>query len=139
MADQRTTTQFTATDLLRQQHLEVQQLFTELETSRPDQRREVFDKLRALLAVHETAEEMIVYPELRSLGDTGQKLADDRLAEESRAKRDLADLEKLGVDAPDFDGEFAIFRSAVLTHAAAEEREVFPMLEANVEGPKLRD
>ena len=133
------TTHPTATDLLRQQHRQVQQMFTELATARGDRRGEVFDQLRAQLAVHETAEELIVYPELRSLGDTADAQADARLDEEREAKAQLAELEKLGVGAPEFDAKFETFRAAVLAHAEAEERHVFPLLEANVEGAKLRE
>src|SRR3954470_22957225 len=102
MADQRTS-KTTATDLLRQQYLQVQQMFSELAAGRGDQRAQVFDRLRAQLAVHETAEEMIIYPELRALGPNGEEHAEARLEEEGRAKSELADLEKLGVDAPEFD------------------------------------
>jgi hemerythrin superfamily protein len=139
MANQQTTTQSTATELLRQQHESVKKMFREFDQATGEQRQEIFDCLRGMLAMHETAEEMIVYPELRHIGDSGERIAEARIAEESDAKKVLADLEKRGVDGEGFDTEFASFRTAVLQHAEAEETEVFPTLEANLDVQKLRE
>jgi hemerythrin superfamily protein len=139
MADQETTTQSTATELLRQQHEQVKKMFGEFDQATGEQRQEIFDCVRATLAMHETAEEMIVYPEVRRIGDSGERIVKARLAEESDAKKMLADLEKKGVDAAGFEKDFASFRTAVLQHAEAEETEVFPLLDANIDAHKLRE
>jgi hemerythrin superfamily protein len=128
----------TATELLRQQHDEVRRMFSQLVPSTGSARAELFDCLRATLAVHETAEEIVVYPEVRALGDEGQRIADARLEEESAAKQMLADLEKIGPEGgAAFDELLEKFRTAVVAHASAEETEVFPLLESTVEGNKL--
>ncbi|MEY2448318.1 MAG: hypothetical protein QOH79_1794 [Acidimicrobiaceae bacterium] len=139
MATHETATQSTATELLRQQHEQVKRMFGEFDQSTGEQRQEVFDCIRATLAMHETAEEIIVYPETRHLGDAAERVVKARLQEESEAKKVLADLEKRGVDGDGFDKEFAAFRTAVLQHAEAEETEVFTLLEANVDAQKLRE
>jgi hemerythrin superfamily protein len=139
MATHETATQSTATELLRQQHEQVKRMFGEFDQSTGEQRQEVFDCIRATLAMHETAEEIIVYPEARHLGDAAERIVKARLQEESEAKKVLADLEKRGVDGDGFDKEFAAFRTAVLQHAEAEETEVFTLLEANVDAQKLRE
>lgn len=134
-----TSTPSTATELLRQQHEGVKQMFGEFDQSVGEQRQEVFDCLRATLAMHETAEEMIAYPEARHLDDAAEPIVKARLEEESEAKKVLSDLEKLGVDGEGFDTKFAAFRTAVLRHAEAEETEVFPLLDANIDVQKLRE
>ena len=139
MADE-TTTKPTVTELLRQQHDEVKQMFSKFVPSKGPARTELFDCLRATLAVHETAEEIVVYPEVRAVGDEGRRIADARLEEESEAKQMLADLEKIGPDGgSEFGTLFENFRTAVLAHAQAEETEVFPLLEANVDAATLQD
>jgi hemerythrin superfamily protein len=131
------TSKTTATDLLRQQHDNVKLMFSQFVPSKGADRQELFDCIRAALAVHETAEEMVVYPALRGIDDHGKQLAEARIAEEDKAKEVLAKLEKLGVDADTFDTMFDRFRKSVLQHAEAEESEVFPFLESHCDHDKL--
>ena len=105
-----------------------------METARGRDRDDLFDCIRKTLAVHETAEEMIVYPEVRTIDSD---VVEARLAEESEAKKVLAELEKLTPSDSKFDSMFSEFRAAVLRHATAEENEVFPLLEQNVPGARL--
>ena len=113
-------------DLLKAQHDQVKSLFATLRTAKEQAVETGFDNLRAMLAVHETAEEEVVYPALRSLGF--DDIVEARLTEEDEAKKTLADLEKMGPTAPQFAGELASFEKAVLAHAEAEETHVFPRL-----------
>ena len=115
-------------ELLGEQHQEVRRLFSQLEQAAGDARTEVFEQLVRLLAVHETAEEEVVYPAVRRMVDGGDGLADARTAEEGEAKDALAEMEKLGVDHRDFDSRLASLKQLVLTHAENEEQEVFPRL-----------
>src|SRR3954451_1841874 len=85
----------TATDLLREQHERVKSMFGQIIDAQGDQRDELFACLRATLAVHETAEEMVVHPAVRRTGEEGARVVDARLAEEAKAKQALAELEKL--------------------------------------------
>jgi hemerythrin superfamily protein len=113
-------------DILTFQHEQVKTSFDTLRDLRGDAAEAPFDDLRRLLAIHETAEEEIVYPALRSQG--ADDVVEARLAEEDEAKKALARLEKMGTSAPQFAGELASFEKAVLAHATAEETEIFPRL-----------
>jgi hemerythrin superfamily protein len=113
-------------ELLTTQHEQVKSLFASLRNATGEAANGPFDELRKMLAVHETAEEEVVYPALRSQG--ADDIVQARLAEESEAKQALADLEKMGPSSPKFAGELASFEKAVLAHAEAEEHEVFPRL-----------
>ncbi|MDP1820477.1 MAG: hemerythrin domain-containing protein [Acidimicrobiales bacterium] len=128
----------TVTDLLRVQHTEVRSLFAQIEQSAADQRAELFDCLRRLLAVHETAEEIVVHPAGRRLGDAADQVVDARLREEGAAKQLLADLERLGPDEEGFGSKFVELRQAVEVHAEAEEQELFPLLEGELGMGDLR-
>jgi len=137
MATQRPTTQVTAPELLRAQHESVKKMFSEFENARGRDREELFDCLRKTLAVHETAEEMVVYPEVRAMNKAAERAVEARLKEESEAKATLAELEKIGPSGDKFDTLFESFRQSVLQHASAEEAQIFPYLEENVPGGKL--
>ena len=120
------------TAFLHAQHEEVKQLFEQLAAPGAASKSEAFQCLVRLLAVHETAEEEIVYPAVRAKADNTATVVDARLKEEAEAKQKLSELEKLGVDAPGFDQKLAIFRDAVLRHAEAEESTIFPTVRAGM-------
>ena len=125
MAD---TTNQDAVTFLTDQHQQVRRLFEAVAGSSASDRRDAFEPLVRMLAVHETAEELVIYPAIRNAGDEGNRIADARLHEEDQAKT-LADLEKLDPSSSDFESLFTDFRAAVEAHAENEEREVFPLLE----------
>ncbi|MEQ1702377.1 MAG: hemerythrin domain-containing protein, partial [Ilumatobacteraceae bacterium] len=122
-------TTMTATALLRNRHREVTAMFEQLLHSAGPERRELFDCLRAMLAVHETAEEVVVHPKVRGFDEAGMRAVEARLEEEQEAKRVLSELEAMDCDDPAFLPRVAVFREAVVTHAEAEEREIFPRIE----------
>ena len=114
--------------LLLSQHREAEQLFAEVEQAAGEARREPFERLVRLLAVHETAEEEVVYPAIRSAVEGGDELAEARLADESEAKEALSDLESTDVDGAGFDEKLQTVKQLVLAHAGNEERTIFPRL-----------
>src|SRR5688572_21173625 len=113
--------------IIAAQHREIRELFREV-TNTGDRPSESFDQLVRLLAVHETAEEMVVYPALHRLGADGRRVADARKAEEDAAKKALAELEGLDRDSLQFVQMVNAFSVDVDEHAANEEAEVLPLL-----------
>ncbi len=118
--------------LLTKQHAHIRALFDAVDKATGEERQERFEELRRFLAVHETAEEMVVHPRAR-LGAGGNEVVDARLAEEHSAKEVLSRLDRTEVSDPDFIPALAELRSAVLAHAESEEREEFPLLEAETD------
>ena len=125
-------------DLLLTQHARIEELFTLVAGTTGQDRRDAFEDLVRLLAVHETAEEEVVHPLSRGLADGGDALVDDRLDEERKAKQTLVELVDSGPDADGFEMAFLLLRDAVLTHARYEERYEFPQLRAKVPAERLR-
>src|SRR4051812_7517923 len=70
-------------------------------TTTAQTRQQAFDRLRELLARHETAEEMVVRPLTRGLDD-GERVASARMDEENASKETLAELEKLDIASEEF-------------------------------------
>lgn len=123
----------TVTEFLRSQHTEVRSMFAEMDTAKGEARTQLFDCLRALLAVHETGEEEVVHPAARKTGAEGEAVVKARLAEEDEAKKVLSELEKIGPDGDGFQQKFSEFHKAVEEHASAEENELFPILENSLD------
>lgn len=125
------------TDFLVRQHGEIRGLFGRVTAATGEERADLFYRLRRLLAVHETAEEMVVHPRARWDLSGGDPVVNPRLKEETLAKDMLVELEKMPVDSAEFEAAFAKFRETVLAHAEAEEREEFPRMRSEIEASHL--
>jgi hemerythrin superfamily protein len=124
---------------LKAQHNLIEDMFDEvLHASDPQAREKPFIALRQLLAVHETAEEMVVHPRVRREAGDGDAVVDARLKEEHEAKELLSGIEKLDVTSQQFIDEVTKLRDAVLDHAHHEESEEFPVLQEQVDTDELK-
>jgi hemerythrin superfamily protein len=117
--------------VLLEQHARVRELFKDVQSATGEHRQHAFDELRALLAVHETAEEMVLRPVTTDVG--GGSVAEARNKEEAEANEVLKDLEKLDVSSAEFGTKLAAFEKAVDQHAEKEESEEFPQILAQVD------
>jgi hemerythrin superfamily protein len=124
---------------LKAQHNLIEDMFDEvLHASDPQAREKPFIELRQLLAVHETAEEMVVHPRVRREADAGDAIVNARLTEEHEAKELLSQIEKLDITSQQFIDELTKLRDAVLEHAEHEENEEFPILQREVDANDLK-
>lgn len=123
---------------LRRQHNLIKDMFDEvLYASEPKARERAFVDLRQLLAVHETAEELIVHPRARQEISDGEAIVDARLREENEAKQQLSQIEKMDVDSQEFIEALTKFRAAVVDHAEREEHDEFDKLGKKLSGDDL--
>jgi hypothetical protein len=119
---------------LTDQHNLIKDMFEEvLGASDPKARETAFIELRKLLAVHETAEEMVVHPRARGEIDGGDAIVDARLKEEHEAKEQLSQLEKMDIGSTEFIDELRKFRDNVIEHADHEEAEEFSKLQRELD------
>jgi hemerythrin superfamily protein len=124
---------------LKAQHDLIEDMFDEvLHASDPQAREKPFVALRQLLAVHETAEEMVVHPRVRREVNNGDAIVDARLEEEHDAKELLSSIESLEVTSQEFIDQLAKLREAVLDHADHEETEEFPKLQRELDSDDLK-
>jgi hemerythrin superfamily protein len=126
-----------AIEFLLEQHRQVEKLIEQIKTASADARGDLFDQLREMLAVHETAEELVLRPVTKSAGDEGKRIANERIAEENEAKQVLADLEKLDPTSEAFLTEFGSFAADVLEHATNEEQQEFPLVRRENDADRL--
>lgn len=111
-------------DRLVAQHMQVRDLMHVVMTSTGEAKRDAFETVVRMLSVHETVEEEVLHPVARRIaGEHG--VVEDRLDEENAAKQVLGELDGMDVDDPRFDPLFALLRTAVITHALAEQRYEF--------------
>ena len=113
---------------IREQHAQARQLIGAIGAAAPEARAIPFGELAAMLHAHETAEQSVVYPTIRELGDEGERVAQQRITEEEHASQVLAELEASDPSTPEFEESFAAFSGDVDMHAKNEEAEVLPLL-----------
>ena len=114
---------------IQEQHAKARQLIGTIKAAAPDSRAKPFGELASMLHAHETAEQSVVYPAIRELGDEGERVAQQRITEEEKASQVLADLKATDPSTPEFEAMFTAFSGDVETHARNEEAEVLPLLE----------
>jgi hemerythrin superfamily protein len=125
-----TTTTKDIVDLLLEDHAEAKALLDEINSSAPEKREELFWDLVPALVRHEVAEEMVVYPTIRSDAPDGEHEVEPRLKEQAEAEELLADMEQLDRASTEFAQKLKKLRDGVLEHAEAEEQNIFPLLRA---------
>jgi hemerythrin superfamily protein len=117
-------------DLLSQDHQEAKQLLNQITSAAPDARNDLFWELMPALVRHEVAEEIVVYPTIRSEAPDGDAEVEPRLKEQQQAEEMLSSMEKLDPASEEFGQKLSQLRHDVLEHAQAEEQNIFPLLRA---------
>jgi hemerythrin superfamily protein len=125
-------------DVLFEQHIQIKSLFSQVAAAQGVRKRELFEDLVRLLAVHESGEEEVVHPAARRAIEGGDEVVDGRLHEEHEAKQALSELYDLGVDHPEFDAKLTTLAQAVIEHATHEENDEFPYLRQHLPADQLR-
>jgi hemerythrin superfamily protein len=120
--------------LLLEQHARIRDLFADVSTATGGHKQQAFDELRALLAVHETAEEMVLRPISKDVA--GEDVVRARNEEEQDATEVLKRLEQLEISSAEFDTMLAQLQAAVAQHAENEEQEEFPHVLAECDAEK---
>jgi hypothetical protein len=122
--------------ILLNQHARIRELFAEVHRTVAEEKQTRFDELRALLAVHETAEEMILRPVAKK--EAGEKEATARNQEEAEANKALAELEKMDLAGKQFEAKLTELEKSVREHADHEERDEFPAVRNSCSSEQLQ-
>ena len=126
-------------NFLKDQHNLIKDMFDEvLSASSDDARNTAFIDLRQLLAVHETAEELVFHPRARRELPDGDQIVDARLGEEHVAKEQLQQLEKLDIGSTEFLERLKEFQQLVIEHADREETEEFSRFQRTLDAEELK-
>jgi hypothetical protein len=125
-------------DTLLAHHAQIKLLFAHTEAAIGEHKEQLFQELVALLAIHESVEELLVHPLAEQRLPDGETVVPARLAEEQDAKQALARLYDLGVTDPQFHAELLALRDAVAAHAEAEELLEFGRLRDVVDADQLQ-
>lgn len=112
--------------LLSEQHVRIRRLFMDVKAATGRHRQHAFDELRALLAVHETVEDLVIRPITAKVA--GKSVAAELTREEEDILLRLTCLESLNCAGRVFHTFFPAFEAAVVHHTMREEREELPAI-----------
>jgi hemerythrin superfamily protein len=124
---------------LKGQHEQIKGLFENVVAARGAEREKIFFQLKSLLSAHEAAEEKVVHPAAKQTLPGGPAEVAARVGEETEAKKAVAALSQLDVSSDEFETKIRKLQSAVLAHAASEEKEEFDKLADELDEKELKD
>lgn len=121
-----------ALELLKNDHDEVKQLFEDYEELAADDgpdadRQAIAQRICAMLTVHATMEEEILYPAARDALDD-ESLVDEATVEHASAKALIAEIESMKPSEPLYDAKVKVLGEYVRHHIDEEEEELLPQL-----------
>lgn len=117
-------------DLLSRDHEAAKRLLEEVTNAPAAARGSLFWELVPELVRHEVAEEVVVYPAIRSEAPDGETEVAPRLKEQRAAEELLSSMEKIDPASAEFEKKMTVLHDDVLAHAQAEEEHIFPLLRA---------
>ncbi len=129
--------------LLRADHTKVQDLFSQFEKTRSDDRkRSLAEQICMELTVHTTIEEEIFYPAVREALDE-EDLLDEATVEHASAKELIAQIQGGSPKDDMWDAKVTVLGEYVKHHVKEEQNEMFPKvrkskLDLRVLGDQLR-
>jgi hypothetical protein len=119
------------------QHEHVRTLLDAVQQQTGRSRAAAFHALRLALALHETAEQQGIHPQVLHKLGLYERAASDRVAEEQTAGQTLRALEFVDVDSDQFNVTFGHLATSVTDHAAAEESDEWPALRQITDPPVI--
>lgn len=114
--------------LVEADHRAVRTMLARLSAAGGDERAALWPDLLRALAVHEVAEELVVFPAVRAVAQELGPVLDQRIDEQTAAEELLARMEEMDPASSDFGADLARLEEAVRSHAAAEEADVLPVI-----------
>lgn len=114
--------------LVAADHRAVRALFDQILDAPPDARAAYWPDLLHSLAVHEVAEELVVFPAVRVISNEYEAVLGARIEEQKEAEQLLVSMEDLDPSSDEFATALRRLHGSVLAHAEAEEREVLPVI-----------
>jgi hemerythrin-like domain-containing protein len=129
----------TSSELLREQHREVEHLFARaLGTANARTRRSAVNEIRRKLENHTAIEEAVFYPAVKLLGERGRDMALEAYEEHHVVKLLLRELPRLEPRSESFQAKMTVLKELVEHHVEEEENEMFPMAERELGSERSR-
>ena len=129
---------FDVVDLLTRDHRLLERLLDDLDHERQLLQASVLlVRVARELATHESAEQAVTFPALRSALPASNSLEQERLSEHKEINQLVADMQRLMPEEPGFEAGAGTLRVQLYEHFHSEEMVVFPRLRASLDRHQL--
>jgi hemerythrin superfamily protein len=126
------------TSIIENDHREVERLFAAYsDATTSEEKDELVNQIRLALAPHAAAEEILVYPAVRSAVDDGHDQARHAIDEHQEIKRLLSEVDKMSGGGAERDRTIQELQQAVEHHVEEEEGSVLPSLRSGMDADRL--
>lgn len=122
-----------ATDVLKEDHRKVKNLFSEyerIEEGEDNEKFRIFSEIQRELTIHAAIEEEIFYPALEGVQkgkSEGREIVAEGIEEHKVVKTLLSEIDELSPMEEAFDAKMKVLQENVEHHADEEESEMFPL------------
>jgi iron-sulfur cluster repair protein YtfE (RIC family) len=131
-----------ATDILKQDHREAENLMMQLEEasgkSNGEMYRPIFEKLKMALQMHMMVEEEIFYPAVKRADDLEDQVV-EAYDEHAEVKALLTQMSELDPTTNEFQTALSTMKAGIEHHVAEEEGEMFPTAEEEFGVAKMEE
>jgi iron-sulfur cluster repair protein YtfE (RIC family) len=131
-----------ATDILKQDHREAENLMAQLEKASGQENgasyRPIFEQLQTALHKHMMVEEEIFYPAVKPADDLEDQVV-EAYDEHAEVKALLAQMNELDPATPEFQDALATMKAGIEHHVAEEEGEMFPTAEEELGAARMEE
>ena len=126
-----------ATELLKQDHDEVEELFERFESAGDGEKLSIAQKIFSELELHTQIEEDIFYPAIRSEVPDTEDEVKEGLEEHHVAKQLIQELQAMQPSDEQYEAKMTVLKENVLHHVEEEEGEMFPEVEKGLGNERL--
>jgi hemerythrin superfamily protein len=131
-----------ATDILKQEHREAEQMMTQLQEADGQENgasyRPIFEKLQKALQMHMRAEEEIFYPAVKNADDLEDQVV-EAYDEHAGAKALLVQMNELDPSTEEFQTALTELMASIEHHVGEEEGEMFPTAEKELGSARMQE
>ena len=126
-----------ATELLKQDHDEVEELFERFESAEGGEKLSIAQEIFQELELHTQLEEDIFYPAIRSEVPDTEDEVKEGLEEHHVAKQLIQELQGMQPSDEQYEAKMTVLKENVLHHVEEEEGEMFPEVEKGLGNERL--
>ncbi len=127
-----------ATELLKHDHDEVEELFERFDSAgSSSEKRSILDNILSELDVHASIEEQVFYPAVQSEVSKLDDLVREGIEEHHVVEQLMTELATMEPDHPQFEAKVKVLKENVEHHVEEEEEGMFPEVESALDPARL--
>ena len=111
---------------IENEHEEFKELISDIENSKGNKRKKLFEELYASLIGHHESEEHVLFPDVKEKSDEeGKDIVMEMIEEHSLASYQFSVIQKTSLENETWDAKFSVLKELLTHHMEEEEKSFF--------------